>query len=148
MSVGTAVGFRVTIWNGYNDLLTTDPSVKEEWDYELNDADCLPEQYHRSSLYYVWWHGRCGHSWRDKIANHVIKYKGCPICEKEYNILFPQLLLMYYSKMKGLKIKLNSDDEVGLPLDAYFPELDIAFMFSKQKNQQNQSGSSWSGICA
>ena len=121
------------VLKGYNDLVTTDHAVVEDWDYERNGSD-LPEHYHRSSMYYVWWHGKCGHSWRDKIANHVIKHKGCPICEEEFDTLFPQLLLMYYAKMKGINIKLNTDDEIGIPLDTYFPEFGIAFMISEQAN--------------
>lgn len=80
-------------------------------------------------------YGKCGHSWRDKIANHVIKRKGCPICEKEFDVLFPQLLLMYYAKMKGINIELNTDDEIGIPLEVYFPEFDIAFMIKDQASQ-------------
>ena len=39
-----------------------------------------------------------------------------------------------YAKMKGINIKLNTDDEIGIPIEAYFPELEIAFMIKEQTN--------------
>jgi hypothetical protein len=47
--------------------------------------------------------------------------KGCRICEQEYLLLFPALVVSYYSNRKGLKAELGSDRLLGVPLETYIP---------------------------
>ena len=103
---------------GYNDLATTDAHLLDEWDYEKN-KDITPAAVSRNSMKNVWWKCSLGHSWRAKIYERTVEEKGCPICEQEYRSVFPQLAVSYYAGKKGLQVRLNTDTEIGLPLETY-----------------------------
>lgn len=103
---------------GYNDLATTDAHLLNEWDYEKN-KDITPAAVSRNSMKIVWWKCSLGHSWKAKIYERAIEEKGCPICEQEYRSVFPQLAVSYYAGKKGLQVRLNTDIEIGLPLETY-----------------------------
>ena len=101
---------------GYNDLVTTDAHLPDEWDYEKN-KDITPTAVSRNSMKSVWWKCSLGHSWKAKIYERTVEEKGCPICEQEYRSVFPQLAVSYYAGKKGLQVRLNTDTEIGLPLE-------------------------------
>lgn len=103
---------------GYNDLATTDAHLLDEWDYEKN-KDITPAAVSRNSMKSVWWKCSLGHSWKAKIYERTVEEKGCPICEQEYRSVFPQLAVSYYAGKKGLQVRLNTDTEIGLPLETY-----------------------------
>lgn len=103
---------------GYNDLATTDAHLLDEWDYERN-KDITPTAVSRNSMKSVWWKCSLGHSWRAKIYECTVEEKGCPVCEQEYRSVFPQLAVSYYAGKKGLQVRLNTDIEIGLPLETY-----------------------------
>ena len=103
---------------GYNDLATTDAHLLDEWDYEKN-KDITPAAVSRNSMKNVWWKCSLGHSWKAKIYERTVGEKGCPVCEQEYRSVFPQLAVSYYAGSKGLQIRLNTDTEIGLPLETY-----------------------------
>ena len=103
---------------GYNDLATTDAHLLAEWDYERN-KDITPTAVSRNSMKSVWWKCSLGHSWRAKIYERTVEEKGCPVCEQEYRSVFPQLAVSYYAGKKGLQVRLNTDTEIGLPLETY-----------------------------
>ena len=72
---------------GYNDLVTTNPEIAKEWNYEKNGA-LLPTQYTAGSNKKFWWKCANGHEWRVSINNRTRgiilsgKQKGsqCPYC--------------------------------------------------------------------
>ena len=103
---------------GYNDLATTDAHLLDEWDYEKN-KDITPAAFSRNSMKCVWWKCSLGHSWKAKIYERTVEEKGCPVCEQEYRSVFPQLAVSYYAGKKGLQVRLNTDTEIGLPLETY-----------------------------
>ncbi len=103
---------------GYNDLATTDAHLLDEWDYERN-KDITPTAVSRNSMKSVWWKCPLGHSWKAKIYERTVEEKGCPVCEQEYRSVFPQLAVSYYAGKKGLQVRLNTDTEIGLPLETY-----------------------------
>ena len=113
------------VLSGYNDLAATDPNLLTEWDYDKN-TDISPEHISRSSMRKVWWKCGLGHSWRGKISERAIEGKGCRECEKEYQSVFPQLAVSYYAAKKGLKVLLNSDAIIGIPMEIYIPEEKVA----------------------
>ena len=113
------------VLTGYNDLATTDRYLLREWDYELNTR-VLPTQISRNSMRSVWWRCSNGHSWKAKIFERTIEDKGCTICESEYRSVFPQLIIGFYARMKGLNTLLNYDKVIGIPLETYIPEENIA----------------------
>ena len=118
---------------GYNDLATTDPELALEWDSEKNGMP--PSKISRHSLRPVWWKGECGHSWKDKVANRAIDKSGCIYCENEFQELLPQLLVLFYARRNGVKVVVNDEEAIGIPLDAYIPELRIAFLFPYKNTQ-------------
>lgn len=113
---------------GYNDLKTTDPKLAEEWDYEKNGT-VLPTEVSRYSAKSVWWKGKCGHSWKDKISHRAVESAGCIYCESEFRYAIPKLLVMYYAGSKGLKAEVGDMKAIGVPLDAYVPGIKLAFAF-------------------
>ena len=64
---------------GFNDLLSQNPELAKEWDYELND--CQPDQihYNSQSKKVHWICSVCGHRWQYKVSNR----NNCPECEKK-----------------------------------------------------------------
>lgn len=70
----------------------------------------------------VWWKCSLGHSWKAKIAERTIEGKSCKVCEKDYLTVFPQLAVMYYAGLKHLRVQVNSDTIIGIPLEMYLPE--------------------------
>jgi len=103
---------------GYNDLATTDTYLLDEWDYEKNKS-ITPTAVSRNSMKSVWWKCTLGHSWKAKIYERTVEEKSCPVCEQEYRSVFPQLAVSYYAGKKGLRVRLNTDIEIGLPLETY-----------------------------
>lgn len=64
---------------GYNDLLHLNPDLAAEWDYAENDG-LEPDMITQNSHRYVWWKGKCGHSWKAKVSNRN-NGSGCPYCD-------------------------------------------------------------------
>ena len=118
-----------TVLPGYNDLATTDPAIAMEWDNESNGKR-TPQTVSRNSMYPVWWKGKCGHRWKDKISNRTINQTGCIYCEAEFRRELPLMLVGLYAKGKGLKVRLNDENIIGVMLDAVVPELRLAFVFT------------------
>ena len=123
---------------GYNDLLTTDLELCEEWDAEMNGT-LTPRMVQRSSCKVVWWKSDCGHSWRGKIADRVFRNQGCTKCDKAFHQMVPYLMVLYYCWEQGVQVIPNESNIIGAPLDFYFPEFQSAFIFSR-KGQLSQEG--------
>lgn len=94
---------------GYNDLVTTHPSLADEWDYDLNHL--TPAQVGKGHCKQVWWKCKNGHSYPATPNQRVSKGSGCPYCSTPvkkvlagFNDLAttnPELLLIWdYSKNK------------------------------------------------
>ena len=62
---------------GYNDLLTLNPDLANEWAYEINTL--LPTQVTPGSEKKVWWRCEKGHYWQALISNRNAG-RGCPYC--------------------------------------------------------------------
>ena len=113
------------VLSGYNDLATTDADLLSEWDYEKN-GELLPEKVHRNSMRKVWWKCPLGHSWRAAISERTLEHKECTVCEKEYRSVFPQLAIKYYAERRGLVVNYYNETAIGIPIDAYIPEIKLA----------------------
>ena len=101
---------------GVNDLLTTNPELVKEWDYEKN-APQTPQDYTSKSGCKVWWKDSYGHSWQAAIS-HRQKGTGCPYCAgqkilKGFNDLAsqkPEIAKEWnYEKNAGLKNGFGED---------------------------------------
>lgn len=66
------------IVQGVNDLYTLDPSLADEWDYELNELP--PTLVGARSKKKVWWRCPDNHSWQASIYDRHAKKTICPYC--------------------------------------------------------------------
>lgn len=66
---------------GDNDLVTQEPQLAGEWDYEGNEG-VRPEQVLAGSVKSYWWKCILGHSYRATIHNRK-KGNGCPYCSRQ-----------------------------------------------------------------
>ena len=67
---------------GFNDLITLNPSFIEEWDYDKN-ININPSKLTTMSNKKVWWMcTKCGYEWETSIA-HRSRGRGCPECGKK-----------------------------------------------------------------
>ena len=64
---------------GENDLLTVNPALAKEWNYEKNGT-LTPDQVTEKSHKKVWWMCDKGHEWNACISNRSVLNSGCPIC--------------------------------------------------------------------
>ena len=66
------------VLKGYNDLLSVDPNLCLQWDYEKNDP-LKPDEVTKDSVTKVWWNCDKGHSWKTSVE---IRRRGCgcPYC--------------------------------------------------------------------
>ena len=66
------------VLKGFNDLLTVNPIIAKEWNYEKNNgltpADVMPNSNKK-----VWWKCEKGHEWQASIADRNVG-RGCPYC--------------------------------------------------------------------
>jgi len=70
-------GKRIVI--GINDLFTTNPELKQEWCYQLNE-NIEPSQVSKGSHAKVWWEcSKCRNRWQAVISNRA-RGNGCPYC--------------------------------------------------------------------
>lgn len=68
------------VWPGFNDLLTVNPVLAADWDYEKNGT-LTPESVTANSNKGAWWLCPKGHSWFAKISSRSAG-RGCPYCGK------------------------------------------------------------------
>ena len=59
-------------------ILSTNPQVSDEWNYERN-GELKPEYFAANSSKKVWWKCKKGHEWQSSIQNRN-KGSGCPYC--------------------------------------------------------------------
>ncbi len=65
---------------GTNDLLSDNPSLCQEWNYDLN-GEIKPENCTKSSGLKVWWKCKtCNGTWQATIANRNMSHSRCPYC--------------------------------------------------------------------
>ena len=67
------------VLKGYNDLLTTNPGLAKEWNYEKNGS-LKPDMVTEGSAKKVWWKCEKGHEWQATISNRSKGYGKCRIC--------------------------------------------------------------------
>lgn len=60
-------------------LSVTHPELVLEWDWEKN-APLTPDDVTYGTHNKVWWIGKCGHSWDEKVEKRTLRSFGCPYC--------------------------------------------------------------------
>lgn len=97
--------------NGFNDLISKNPELLEEWDYDKNTIK--PNEVVYSSYVKVWWKCKNNHSWRVPLKSRTRDGDGCRKCprkprkvspEKSFAALHPNLVKEFHpTKNKNLK---------------------------------------------
>ena len=112
----------VKIIVGQNDLFTTNPELKDEWDFEENEIK--PAEVTAGSHKKVWWKCKYGHTWVAAINKRVSRNQGCPVCYGKTKTSFPEQAVFYYLE-RLFKAK-NREKVGGFEFDIYLPEEKIA----------------------
>ncbi len=93
---------------GVNDLMTVNPDLASEWNYEKN-GDLKPTELSTGSGQKVWWKCSNGHEWQAVIASRNQGY-GCPVCNESHLEKIIRFILKTYKytfqeqvKFAGLK---------------------------------------------
>ena len=94
---GCPVCANLFIVPGLNDLITINPLLAEEWDYEKNET--LPSSIGAGSTKKVWWRCAFGHSWKAAI-NLRNRGSGCPKCIKYLKSSIQEHVIYYYIHQK------------------------------------------------
>ena len=111
---------------GYNDLITTNPNLVKEWNYEKN-KDITPKEVTSGSNKKVWWKCNKGHEWQAIVGSRN-KGIGCPICDLERKTSFPEYALEYYLEKCNINV-IHSYKGQGYELDIYIPSRKIAIEY-------------------
>ena len=72
------------VLKGYNDLVTINPELASEWNYEMN-GDLKPEDFTAGSNKKVWWKCDKGHEWQAMVGSRSSGI-GCPYCSGRYAV--------------------------------------------------------------
>lgn len=68
---------------GRTDLVTVNPELASEWDYEKN-GELTPQMVVGGSNKKVWWIcNTCAHSWRTDVYSRNTAGHGCPVCGRK-----------------------------------------------------------------
>lgn len=93
---GCSICSRYKVVAGKNDLFTTNPELKLEWDFENNTIN--PETINSSSKEKVNWICLKGHRWPAIVYSRAINKYGCPKCNAERRTSLPEKIIYYYIK--------------------------------------------------
>lgn len=114
---------------GYNDLATTIPEIAQEW-HPTKNGKLKPYDVVAGSERKVWWKCKKGHEWEVAVA-YRSGGTGCPICNNERHISFPEKALYFYVKKYFNDAIANYNDKrIGnLELDVYIPAMNIGLEY-------------------
>ncbi len=125
------------VWPGYNDLLTRNPSLANEWHPSKNGI-LKPSDVTPASGKKVWWLCKKGHEWRALISNRA-KDVGCPICDSERKTSSYEYAILYYLRMLDSSVE-HTNRDYGIEIDIYIPSKRIGIEYDGEywhkKNQR------------
>lgn len=119
---------------GVNDLLTKDPKLAKEWNYDKN-KNLTPDMVTYSSNKEVWWKCKYGHEWLASIANRH-KKRGCPECSKYRRISVPEKAIYYYLS-QVFDIEENKKIKYQMELDLYIEKLNLGIEYDGRAWHKN-----------
>ena len=70
---------------GVNDLATVNPELAKEW-HPTKNGDLKPSDVSGWGHQKVWWLGKCGHEWEQRIYSRT-QGSGCPVCSRQKQIV-------------------------------------------------------------
>lgn len=129
---------------GHNDLATRYPELASEWSWENENP---PSMYSPKSRKKVWWIcNKCSRNW-EAVINSRVNGQECPTCKairrcderiaaNSDRTLYMTRLIKSIAEEKGLKMLIDDDTEIGVPLAFYFPEEHTAIEFTTTKENR------------
>ena len=135
-----------TIEPGINDLVKLYPEIAHEWS-EKNEPVKAEEIYPLAEKRYWWKCSVCGYEWMVQVRRRVIGRGKCPACEarkrklkarfhkleKEFETVRPVETILYYIRKAGIAVAIDDEEEIGLKLPIFLPELRVAISFEDYK---------------
>lgn len=122
---------------GENDLLTTNPEIAREWDYEKNDV--RPDEVMAgSNIKKYWFICPKGHSYQTTILGRK-RGTNCPQCNIENHSSFPERAIYYYMK-KYIKDVIDSyhNSIIGRKeIDIFLPEWKLGIEYDGRAWHKN-----------
>ena len=115
---------------GITDVFTTNPELKNEWNFEKN-ININPQNFKAGSEKKVWWVCKnCNNEWQATIYSRS-KGCGCPKCNATNKTSFPEQVLYFYIK-KLYPDTINSYKPKFLnrmELDIFIPSLNLGIEY-------------------
>ncbi len=136
------------VLEGYNDLMSQNPKLAEEWNYEKN-GDLKPDQVTKSSGKKVWWKCKKGHEWISTIASRNCG-NGCKQCATEMQTSLPEKIIYFYIKKQYSDAIENYKPEWLKPmeLDIFIPSIKTGIEYDGRKWHTNtQKDNRKNNIC-
>ena len=129
----------VCVHKGKNDLLTVKPLLAKEWDYEKNSI--RPDEVAMYSRKRVAWKCSKGHSFFAVVSDRV-KGSGCPICNQERQVSFPEKALLYYIKKEYKNVigNFRAPWLHNYELDIFIPEYKIGIEYDGVYGHSTKTG--------
>ena len=117
------------LWEGFNDLSTTNPELLSEWDYKKNEADGLmPNHIMAGAETKAWWIcPACGKHYKARLASKK-RGMGCPRCAEESKTSFPEQAICYYLGYTTAVINRYLVDG-KIEVDIYLPEYRVGIEY-------------------
>lgn len=110
---------------GFNDLLTTNQELANEWDYEKN-GELKPTDVTSGTHKKVWWRCQvCGNSWEASIVNRV-RGTGCSKCQSHGTSKPEQGIAYYLSQITEVQQRIKIQKE---EIDIYLPKYRIGIEY-------------------
>lgn len=137
------------VWEGYNDLATTNPILAREW-HPTKNGSLTPKDVTANSEKTVWWLCPiCGNEWKAKPASRNSKGTGCPKCGKRNKTSFPEQAIFYYIK-KHFADAVNSYTDLfnnGMELDIFIPSKRIGIEYDGYRHKDKKADAVKYQIC-
>ncbi|OLN25171.1 zinc-ribbon domain-containing protein [Desulfosporosinus metallidurans] len=127
--LGCPICVNKQVLEGYNDLATTKPEIVQEW-HPTKNGNLKPSDVVAGSERKVWWKCKKGHEWEASVY-YRSSGTGCPICNNERHISFPEKALYFYVRQFFKDAIANyKDKSIGdLELDVYIPSMNIGLEY-------------------
>lgn len=119
---------------GENDLFTTHPHLRQEWDFYKNTVDPLTISY--GSNIKVWWLCPKGHSYRSWINNKTNQKTECSKCIAERKTSLPEKIIFYY-------IKNHFSDAIENYKDLWLSHMELDIFIPSIKTAIEYDGKFW-----
>jgi uncharacterized protein with PIN domain len=118
---------------GENDIFTTNPELKNEWNYKKN-INVDPKTIKSASNKKVWWICDKGHEWEASVSNRN-RGTGCPECSSQLKTSYPEQYFYFHlsnifkntiNRYKDKKNKISEIDifikdlMIGVEYDGYY----------------------------